>query len=273
MSNAIEVFVTNAGAKLGLPAQAEYTGQVVHGLRHPSLLMSGASREESRRALPGDDLVPRPQWQRTRAETIRAPVADVWPWLVQMGYGRGGYYGWFPFVDDEAWLERHGVDADREREAAGATRIIPEFQRLQMGDVLLDGPGCGGDKGIWTVKQIVPGRVLALYSCRDIFSGREYVPQGQKRTAFTYEMGWVFVLDEIDRNTTRLLIRTRVRGNVWLRLLRPFVLAIMGTGDTVMQRTILQGIKRRAELVKGAGSIVRGDTGAPATTGSRLKDI
>lgn len=272
MSNAIEVFVTSAGARLGLPpGTAEYAGQVVHGLCHPSLLKSGASREESRWPLPGDELVLRPQWEKTRAETIHAPAADVWPWLVQLGYGRGGYYGWFPLVDDKEWLESHGVDAAREREAAGATRILPEFQHLEVGDVLLDGPGCGGDKGIWTVRKVVQPRVIALYSCRDIFSGREFPPKDPRRTTFTYEMGWVFVLEEIDTSTTRLLVRTRIRGNPWLRVLRPFVLAIMGTGDTVMQRTMLQGIKGRAEQMRRGQFDERRDVRTLATAADGLR--
>ena len=271
MSNAIEVLVTSGGAGLGLPpGTAEYAGQVVHGLFHPSLLRSGSTREESRLALPGDDLVPRPQWQRTRAETINAPVANVWPWLVQLGYSRGGYYGWFPLVDDENWLKRHGVDAAKEREAAGATRIIPEFQHLEVGNVLLDGPGCGGDKGIWTVKQVVPGRIIALYSCRDIFTGREYDSRDPKRTAFTYEMGWVFLLGQTDRGTTRLLIRTRLRGNLWFHPLRPAI-AFLGMGDTVMQRTMLQGIKARAEWMRRAHSAERHDVATVATAAGEAR--
>ena len=53
---------------------------------------SGATTSEAHSALPGDDLVPNPQIQTTRAITIHAPVADVWPWVAQLGYHRGGWY-------------------------------------------------------------------------------------------------------------------------------------------------------------------------------------
>ena len=64
----------------------------------PRLLGWGASRREAREPLPGDDLV-RARWQTTRGVPIAAPSQDVWPWIVQMGYGRGGWYSY-------DWLER-----------------------------------------------------------------------------------------------------------------------------------------------------------------------
>lgn len=58
----------------------EYVGQLLGGLIHPQLLRSGATPEDEHRPLPGDDLVPGPVWQATRALTIDAPAAQVWPW-------------------------------------------------------------------------------------------------------------------------------------------------------------------------------------------------
>ena len=65
-------------------------GYVVHRIGR----RSGATGSETRLGLPGDELVPRPRWQSTRAITVEAPPADVWPWIVQMGYPsrRGGWY-------------------------------------------------------------------------------------------------------------------------------------------------------------------------------------
>ncbi len=54
----------------------------------------GATEEEANRALPGDELVPDPKFHATHAITIEAPPAEVWPWLVQMGQGRGGLYSY-----------------------------------------------------------------------------------------------------------------------------------------------------------------------------------
>jgi hypothetical protein len=67
-------------------------------LVRPRLLTWGATGAESAGVLPGDDLV-RARWQTTRAVTIAAPAADVWPWLVQMGFGRAGWYSY-------DWVER-----------------------------------------------------------------------------------------------------------------------------------------------------------------------
>jgi len=60
----------------------------------PSQLQWGATAEEVTRSMPGDDLVPSPSFCATRAVTIRGKPEDIWPWLVQMGYGRGGFYGY-----------------------------------------------------------------------------------------------------------------------------------------------------------------------------------
>ena len=88
----------------------------------------GATRDERRRALPGDDLVVAPQATTTHAVTIDAPPEHVWPWLVQMGWGRGQWY-------TARWVDRllfpnNGPSADC---------LVPEWQHLEVGDRVLDG--------------------------------------------------------------------------------------------------------------------------------------
>src|SRR5574342_419117 len=122
--------------RLGGPI--EYAGQVFGGLVHPRLLRSGATPEEERRPLPGDDLVPDPNWEATRAVTIDAPPAKVWPWVAQMGYGRGGWYGWNPL----------------EREDTGVFGLLKGLSTPRVGDVWLDGPGCDETKGAFTVTAV-----------------------------------------------------------------------------------------------------------------------
>jgi hypothetical protein len=87
----------------------------------------GATDEEIRRAMPGDDLIPDAA-STTRAITIAAPPEQVWPWLVQLGYGRGGWYSY-------DWIDNDGQPS--------ADRIIPELRQLRMGDQLLMAPGMG----------------------------------------------------------------------------------------------------------------------------------
>jgi hypothetical protein len=108
----------------------------------------GATDAEIQRTLPGDDLVPNPKWQYTNAITIEAPVTDVWPWLVQIGQGRGGWYTY-------EWLENLvgcGIH--------NANQIIQEFQHLEVGDsvrLAAEMPG-------YPVAIIESGRAIVLYT-------------------------------------------------------------------------------------------------------------
>jgi hypothetical protein len=195
-------------------------------LAHPGLLRSGASHEEEERPLPGDELVPDPNWEATRAITIDATPAKVWPWVAQMGYGRGGWYGWNPL----------------EREDTGVSELLKDVPSPKVGDVWLDGPGCDETKGAFTVTAIEPPRTLVLHSARDPVTGRE-VPPAQKPRVLI-DTAWAFRLDPIEAHRTRLLARTRIRTEPrWAAL----ALKWMGAGDTVMQRRLLEGIKARVE--------------------------
>ena len=93
----------------------------------------GARPDEVSGSLPGDELLPRAGIVATRAITIDAPPAAIWPWLVQMGSGRGGVYTY-------DWIENlFGLDMHSTR------RILPQFQDVKAGDEFPLGPGrpCG----------------------------------------------------------------------------------------------------------------------------------
>src|SRR5947209_18518868 len=91
----------------------------------PWQLRWGAADAEVHQAFPGDDCVPRPRFETTRAVTIRASAADVWAWLVQLGSDRAGYYSY-------DWLEKRlGLDI------TNVDRIVPEFQKREVGDRVL----------------------------------------------------------------------------------------------------------------------------------------
>jgi hypothetical protein len=192
---------------------------------------SGATDDERRTGLPGDELVPEPMWTSTRAITIAAEPAAIWPWLVQMGFPacRAGWY-------TPHWLDRlqWGIG---ER---SADRIRPELQELEVGDQV---PDSRDGSVFFAVAALERERALVLYSTRHVL-----------RPVRSIEFSWAFVLEPRGRAATRLLIRARVRGEprVALLLLAP----IVGAGDFLNASAMLRGIRERIELGQSSGSSV-----------------
>jgi hypothetical protein len=85
----------------------------------PLQLHWGATQEEVRRAMPGDEIQPKPIFNATRAITVHARPEVIWPWLVQMGYRRAGWYGY-------DWIDNDGIPS--------SVQILPQWQRLKVGD-------------------------------------------------------------------------------------------------------------------------------------------
>jgi hypothetical protein len=228
-----------AGTPIGAPL--EYGIDAVYGMLHPGLLRSGATSDEELMELPGDDVVAEAAWVATRGETIAAPADVVWAFIAQMGWGRGGFYA-YSFFDP--------------RHLADARGILPRLQMPRVGDVWLDGPGCEETRGAWRVVRLEPGRALVVHSLRDPITGRELDPAD--RGGRWIDRSWAFVVEPKGRATTRLLVRTRVSfapavAGVAARF-------VLGPGDTVMQRTMLRGIRERAERAAAK----RAATKAPA---------
>jgi hypothetical protein len=186
---------------------------------------SGATGAEARAPLPGDEVVPEPLWESTRAITIEAPPADVWPWIVQMGFPayRAGWYT--PY-----WLDRMqwGI---RER---SADAIVPELQHLSVGDRV---PDSRDWSAFFTIRTVEPGHALVLHSTRHIL-----------RPMRSNEFTWAFVLKARNEGSTRLLIRARGRMEPWIArlLLQPLI----SLGDFVNASVMLRGIKARAERTR-----------------------
>lgn len=185
----------------------------------------------------GDELIPESMLSITHAITIKARPEQIWPWLAQMGAGRAGWYSW-DFIDNG--------------NARSARAILPEYQNIAVGDVL---PAIPGAEDAFVLDALDPGRNLVLtVPC----------PSGGLLVS------WEFVLEGLEYNKTRLIVRARV-SETWLRDMRgqvyseggPILVqrmyAILGIiprwimlpvariGHRIMEARMLRGIKRRAE--------------------------
>jgi hypothetical protein len=176
----------------------------------------GATDEELKIALPGDELMPDADLAATRAVTVGAAVDGVWPWIAQLGQGRGGFYS-YDFLENLVGCDIHSAD-----------RIVPEWQSIDVGDEVNLHPELG-----LVVAVVEPGRALVL---------RGGVPMG--RMPAPYDFTWAFVLRDQGDGTTRLVVRERYAyARRWARLLVEPVELI----SFVMSRRMLRGIKDRAE--------------------------
>jgi hypothetical protein len=171
----------------------------------------GATAEEVARKLPGDELLPDAGLVSTRAVTIDAPPGAIWPWLVQMGSGRGGVYT-YDWIENLFGLHMHSAD-----------QILPQFQDLGVGDELPLGPG----RPVMRVEVCDPGRTLAIR-----FADGNWV--------------WIFALAAED-GQTRLISRNRIATPGAALPARVFNMLVMEPGSLVMERKMLLGIKQRAE--------------------------
>ena len=174
----------------------------------------GTTAEEVERVMPGDGLIADPTDVSTGAITVNAPPEDIWPWLVQMGTRRGGLYSY-------DWLDRLFGFLDR----PSATRILPEFQHLTVGDRI----PWGRDE--LTVSVLDPPRALAL-----------------SMNAHGMDWVWQFGLYPLDDHRTRLIDRGAERipnTPLWWLGMR-----IAEPAAFIMTRRFMLGVKQRAETLR-----------------------
>jgi hypothetical protein len=192
----------------------------------PWHLRWGTLDDEADRALPGDEFVPNAQLCATHAVTIDAPIEQVWPWLVQIGQGRGGFYS-YEFIENALQADIHNTD-----------QILPEFQGLKVGDQV---PLAQGGFGV-PVAILVEPRTLVLHG--DSRTDPSGLPGLRPDDFFNVVWGWH--LEPIDHLTTRVIER-------WLADWNPsaqnfvFMRAFLEPGAFIMSRKMLLGIKQRAE--------------------------
>ena len=176
----------------------------------------GASTQECDASLPGDDLIVSPDLTATRAITVRASAGQVWPWIAQLGQGRGGFYS-YDFLENLAGCDIHSAD-----------RVVPRWQDITIGDTVKLAPAVGLD-----VAALEEGRSLVL---------RGGVPMGNASPP--YDFTWAWVLRDEPDGTSRLLVRERYAyTRPWAR----FIVEPAETVSFVMTQKMLRGIRDRAE--------------------------
>lgn len=176
-----------------------------------------AKRDERTRGLPGDDVLHPCIGSLTHAVTIRRPRHEVWPWLLQMGAGRAGWYS-YDFIDNGR--------------THSAERVIPELQQVRVGSIM---PWLPGATQGFTVLSVEPERCLIL--CAVSPSDGHLL------------MTWTFLLEEPAPGTTRLIVRARAGAGYQPPFgLPPWTMrTLMKWGHGIMQAKQLRNIARRAE--------------------------
>lgn len=201
---------------------------------------SGATDAEFHASLPGDEVIPHPMIEWTRATTIDATPDAIWPWLVQMGFGRGGWYT-SPTFDNIVWRI----------ENLSASEILPEWQEVSVGDIVPDGPDYAA---CFRALAVAPGEHIVYRSIRHPYRGHpvdptdaaalQRVEHALVEGGVYLDFSWALVLRPLDGDRARLIIRTRADY-------RPSLLRLiwvpLGLVDLFRVSTMFRGIKARVE--------------------------
>jgi deazaflavin-dependent oxidoreductase (nitroreductase family) len=222
-------------------------------------LLCQASDDERRRRLPGDELVTHPKWTITHAITANAPPEAVWPWIIQLGSGRAGWYA-YDHIDNA------GVPSAR--------RIVPELQHLAVGDIM---PWLPGAKDGFIVSEVIPERALVYVVPLQLGAERSAAASGASLPV-AVRTSVALILEPMDRGRTRLIARSRISED-WLasqgahattagkpkffiervygllaKMPWSLLMPVAGFGHYLMESRMLRGIKRRAEALPRATS-------------------
>jgi hypothetical protein len=182
------------------------------GVGRKSCLTWGATDEDVARKMPGDDFMEDPDLVSTRAISIDAPPSAIWPWLVQMGTGKGGVYT-YDWIENLFGLHMHSAD-----------EILPQFQNRKVGDV--EQLGSNGPR--LRVDILDAERAMVLHS-----EDGNWV--------------WAFCLYPIADGRTLLVSRNRIATPGDSSLARLLYILVMEPGSLIMERKMLLGIRQRAE--------------------------
>ena len=203
------MFMKRTAAVAGGLAAAAALEVATYPLWRRWCLTWGATDDEADRPLPGDDLLAKPAIVTTRAVLVDAKPGAIWPWLVQMGPGRGGVYT-YDWIENLFGMGVHSTDT-----------ILPEFQDLKAGDAQRLGAN------VLRVAVLEPEKSLVLRSD---------------------DGNWVWAFALVPAATgTRLISRNRILAPGAPAMTRLLYEYVMEPGSLVMERKMLLGIKQRAE--------------------------
>jgi hypothetical protein len=186
----------------------------------------GATDAEVAAPMPGDDIVPRAQFNATRAITIQAPSEVVWPWIAQLGYGRGGFYT-YDLVDNAG--ER------------SSDRILEEYQDIEVGDLI---PMFHESHGL-----AIAYKVHSL-QINESMTWVHRAHEGERP-----DSTWSWRLTRLSTERTRLVTRMKQDYRWETPRLAMFNLILMEFGDFAMERRMLNGIKVRGERLRQTPSV------------------
>jgi hypothetical protein len=213
---------------------------------------TGVTDAEAFASLPGDDVIRQPRIQWTRGVTVAAPAAALWPWLVQCGYGRAGWYTprWVDDIMEPALFRTHLTDRPVD------DRLHPDLQHLRVGDIVADGPD---HAAFFRVLEIQREQAIVYHSVRHPWRGHPVDPNDPEALraveeqliarGLYLEFTWSFVLRPATSDRTRLLVRTR--STYAPKALAPLV-PVAGLFDASYGVAMLRAIAQRAETTTDA---------------------
>lgn len=191
----------------------------------PWFMRWGATDEERARTWPGDELCPDAASVANRGVTIHAPMDEVWPWLVQIGQDRGGFYS-YSWLENLAGARIHNADH------------LLDVPPWKVGDTMwMTPPERYGGHGCVKVARVEPGRALVLVSPEDFDLLQD--------TGLAAEGTWAFILSPVDKKITRLIVRSRSGPQA-----SPGRILLFDPIHFVMERKMMLGIRDRAEAAR-----------------------
>ncbi|WP_297792809.1 hypothetical protein [uncultured Eudoraea sp.] len=188
----------------------------------------GLSRKEAGLSFPGDHFVPHPRSEFVHAIEINAPARYVWPWIAQIGQGRGGFYS-YEALENITGLQIYNSD-----------KVLPEFQQPELGDLIPFGP-----KDACPIVLLENGKAMAIENWYDLNKNSVY-NQALESPINYLHLSWLWMVEPLGEHRSRFVSRNRLdfRPSIKNRM----IFGLLGEPVVfAMDRKMCYGIKRRAE--------------------------